>query len=223
MRNLVILVALIFLALGATGFGSFRSKISQLPDGTMSGKTYSNDALGLRYEAPTGWIATADPKGPVSLDYREPDGSANQCSKVLLSLHAPQQAEGRFNSMATLFAIDPACFSGAKFPKSLEDKNKIQKFADKIVKAFSNTPYISRNGADVDAVRATGRLIIILTGEEVIDAVESRDQATKEQLHVNTLFCLAESNGYWVAWTALADDSSRAEMKNSNVQFKVAP
>jgi hypothetical protein len=157
MRNPLVLVALIFSALGAIALGSSGSKISQLPDGSLSGKIYSNEALGLRYDVPSGWVATADPKGPVSLDYRRPDGPANQCSKILLSLHAPQQSEGRFNSTATLLVIDPSCFSGTKFPKSLEDKNKILKFADKIVKAFSNTPYISRNGADIDASRETTR------------------------------------------------------------------
>jgi hypothetical protein len=223
MRNPVLLVALIFSALGTISLGSSESKISQLPDGSLSGKIYTNDALGLRYEVPSGWVAAADPKGPVNLDYRRPDGPANQCSKVLLSLHAPQQSEGRFNSTATILTIDPSCFWGARFPKSLEDKNKILKFADKIIKAFSNTPYISRNGADVDAVREAGRLIIQLTGGDVINAVEGRDQATKEPLHVNTLFCLTESNGYWVAWTFFGDDSSKEELKNANVQFKVAP
>ena len=223
MRNLLILGTLIFSALGGIGLGSPASKILQLPDGTLSGKIYSNDALELRYEVPSGWIATADPRGPVSLDSRMPDGPVNQCSKVLLSLHTPEQAEGRFSSMATLFAIDPGCFSGAKFPQSLKDKNKILKFADQIVKSFSNTPYISRNGADVDAVRSGGRLVIILTGGDVIKSAEGRDQATKEPLHVNTLFSLTESKGYWVAWTALADDPSREQLKNTNISFKDPP
>jgi hypothetical protein len=223
MRSPVVLVVLIVSAPAVVGLGSSGSRISHLPDGRLSGHIYTNDALGLRYEVPSGWVATADPKGPVSLDYRRPDGPANQCSKVLLSLHAPQQSEGRFNATVSLFVIDPSCFSGAKFPRSLEDKDKILKFSDKIVKAFSNTPYISRNGVDIAAVHEAGRLIISLTGDDVFNAVESRDHATKEPLHVHTLFRLTESNGYWVAWTALADDSSREELKNSNVQFKVAP
>ena len=144
MRSPVVLVVLIVSAPAVVGLGSSGSRISHLPDGRLSGHIYTNDALGLRYEVPSGWVATADPKGPVSLDYRRPDGPANQCSKVLLSLHAPQQSEGRFNATVSLFVIDPSCFSGAKFPRSLEDKDKILKFSDKIVKAFSNTLYITQ-------------------------------------------------------------------------------
>src|SRR5438309_107503 len=91
MRNLLIFVALFFSALRGIGLGGRGSKISELPDGTLSGKVYSNDALGMRYEIPSGWIATADPKGPVSLDSRKPDGPVNQCSKVVLALHAPER------------------------------------------------------------------------------------------------------------------------------------
>jgi hypothetical protein len=220
MRNLLIFVALFFSALRGIGLGGRGSKISELPDGTLSGKVYSNDALGMRYEIPSGWIATADPKGPVSLDSRKPDGPVNQCSKVVLALHAPERGDRRFNSTATVLAIDPGCFPGAKFPRSLKDKAKILMFAHKIVNAFSNTPYISRDGADVDAMPLGGRLAIVLTGNDVINKVDGHDEATKEQLHVNTSFNLTEANGYWVAWTARADDASREEMKNSNISFK---
>ena len=51
LRNLLFLV-LISSALGAIGLGAHRSKISQLPDGILSGNTYSNNALGLRYDVP---------------------------------------------------------------------------------------------------------------------------------------------------------------------------
>jgi hypothetical protein len=222
MRNLPLRVTLTFFALGVVSLGAQTSKISQLPDGTFSDNIYSNDALGLRYKIPSGWIATADPKGPVSLDIRNPDGPVNKCSKVLLSFHAPHKIEGRFNSMEVFFAIDPACFPDAEFPHSM-NKGKIQKFAGKIVKAFSNTPYILPSGADVDALNLdlARRPIIILTGESVINAIEDPSPVTKEPLHVNVLLCLRESNGYWVAWGALADDASKEELKKTNVDFSV--
>jgi hypothetical protein len=219
LRNLVFF-ALIFPALGATGFGSPGSKISQLPDGIMSGRVYSNNALELRYEIPNGWIATADPNGPVTLDNRGPDGPVNQCSKVLLSLHAPEQAKGQFNSTVTLLAIDPGCFPGAKFPKSLKDKKKIHEFARKIVNFFAHTAYISSNGADIDAGDQAGRLGIWLTGVDVINAPDG--QTTKEPLRVNKLLGLVESNGYWFAWANLADDATKTELQQRNdLQFKV--
>jgi hypothetical protein len=213
MRNLLILVALMF---------SPVSKISQLPDGIMSDNVYSNTALGLRFEIPTGWIATADPRGPVTLDDRHPDGPVNQCSRILLSLHDEEKAKGQFNSTATLFAVDPACFPNAKFPKSLKDKKGIQEFARKIVNSFSHTPYISRNGADIDADTKSGLLFILLTGEDSINAVEEGDHATTQPLHVNKLLFFTKSNRYWVVWAVQADDATKAELaKRNGLQFKV--
>ena len=208
------------------------SKISKLADGKLSGNVYSNDALELRNEVPRGWIAVADPKGQLSLDSRKPDGPVNRCSKVLLLEHAPEAAEGGFTSSGTLFAIDPGCFpdikfprsskdKSVKFPESAKDKQKIVEFADKFVKSFSHTPFISRNGADVDATRAGGRMVIILTGDEVIDAVGG-SPVTKRPLHVNFLFTVMELNGYWVAWAAVVDDPSRELLKNSKMSFKEA-
>jgi len=222
MRNLLIPVTLIFFALGATGLASSGSKVSQLPDGKLSDNIYSNDALGLRYEVPSGWTATADPKGPVSLDGKNPDSPMNRCSKILLSIYAPHQVEGKFNSMATLFAIDPGCFSGTEFPRSM-DKGKIQKVADKIIRSFANTPYISPDGAYVMGYWSQGRVIVHLTGGVVVNAVEGRHPATKEPLHLNLSFVFTESKGYWVAWAYAVDDPSKEELKNAEVVFQDAP
>jgi hypothetical protein len=223
LRNLLIFL---FSTLCTVCLGSPNSKIAKLPDGILSGNVYSNNALGLRYDVPPGWIATAEPKEPVILDDRGPDSRVNQCSKVLLSLHAPkqdpEQTKGQFNSTITLLAIDPRCFPGARFPKSAKDKEKVREFARKIVNSFSHTPFISRNGADIDAGFQAERLGIWLTGADFIDVLDG--QATKEPLHVNRLLGLVESKGYWVAWANVADDSTKAELqKRNDLQFQVKP
>ena len=65
-------------------------------------------------------------------------------------------------------------------------------------------------------------MTIFLTGETNINAFA--DQTKKEPLHVNTLFSLTEYTGNWIAWTALADDPSKEQLKkNAKVQFKDAP
>jgi hypothetical protein len=46
--------------------------------------------------------------------------------------------------------------------------------------------------------------------------------ATKGPLHVNMLFTLMESNGYWVAWAAVVDDASKELLKNTKMSFKDA-
>jgi len=221
MRILLIPVTLTFFALGAVSLGAPTPKISQLPDGTLSSNIYSNDALGVSFEFPDGWTATLDPKHAVSLDYRKPEEPANQCSKILLSLEAPHQVEGRFYSVASLFAIDPGCFPGTEFPHSL-DKAKIQKLADKIIKTYSHSPYISPYGAFVVGDMSQGRVFIRLTQGVIINALFGHPAARKEPLNVNNSIVVTESNSYWVAWAYLADDPSTEELKKAKLEFKDA-
>jgi hypothetical protein len=125
--------------------------------------------------------------------------------------------------MATLFAIDPSCFSGTEFPHA-PDKGKIQKVADKIIKTFSHSPYISPYGAYVVGYLSQGRVVIQLTQEFVINAIEGHPATTKEPLNVNTSIILEESRGYWVAWAYVADDPSTEELKkNAKIAFKDDP
>lgn len=221
MRNLLLPVTLTFFALGAVALGAPASKISQLPDGTLSGNMYSNDALGIRYEFPSEWTAIADPKGPTKLDGWKPDGPANRCSKELLRIDAPRHVEGRFSSFATLIAIDPGCISAPDFPRSNEERDQVGRVVDKIIKVFKNTPYISPYSIQAIAFMSHGRqgkVIFHLTGGVIINAIEEIDghpSPKKEPLTVNTSFALAESKGYWVAWAYLADDPSTEELKKS--------
>ena len=66
MRNLLIFMALVLSAVGAIGLGSPGSKVSQLSDGTLSGKMYSNDSLGLKAEIPDGVDCKCGPQGSSS-------------------------------------------------------------------------------------------------------------------------------------------------------------
>jgi hypothetical protein len=161
----------------------------------------------------------------VKIDDQHPDAPVNQCTKVLLLMQAPEKEKGQFNSTITLFAIDPGCFPGMKFPKSLKDRQKIQEFARKIVNFFAHTPYISSTGADIDAGDLAGRLGIWLTGSDVINAPNGQTidgQTTKEPVRVNKFLALVESNGYWFAWANVADDATKAELqKRNDLQFKV--
>jgi hypothetical protein len=161
------------------------------------------------------------PHGQLKLDDQHPGSPVNQCSKVLLSLHAPEQEKSQFNSTITLFAIDPGCFPGTRFPKSPQEK-QVHEFAGKIVNFFAHTAYISSNGTNIDAGDMAGRLGIWLTGSDLINP--SDGQATKEPLRVNKLLALVESNGYWFAWANLADDATKAELqKRNDLQFAVKP
>ncbi|MGA1981331.1 MAG: hypothetical protein ABSG84_02580 [Acidobacteriaceae bacterium] len=233
MRNVLILIALVLSPLGAAG-GSHEPSLSELPDGTLSGNMYANDAVGLRFQFPDGWVAVADPKGPIELGLRTQDRSVDRCFKMLLSIQAPEPVSGRFRSGGDLMMIDPSCFSDAEFPDSM-DKKKVQEFAGKIMKFFSGTPYILPGGANVDANRrkcsdksygpcryGRGSLVTVyLSGDAMIDAYE--DPSKKEQVHVNSLLALTAYGDYWVAQALLLDEASRQELKKITVSFKDAP
>jgi len=93
-------------SLGAAAQQPNKLKLSQIPNGTIFGSSYVNDALGLSYQIPDGWKGEPDPKG-VPLDPRSPDRVANKCSRILLWLTPVSKIEGRFSPVATVFAADP--------------------------------------------------------------------------------------------------------------------
>jgi hypothetical protein len=222
MRRLLLAVNLTLVALGAFGQESSKSNVSQLPDGTLSGDTYTNDAVGLSYQFPNGWAATPDPKGPTTIDPRGSKKVANQCSKVLLRLSPLSKTEGRFSATAILIAIDPSCLGAPTFPQSLEQTDEIVKVAEKIGKSFNYTPFLSPYGNTVHPLNSQGRVIIQLLGGLVINALE-RPANSKEPLDVKTSFTFTEANGRWVAWAYTADDPSTEELKNVKVMLKDAP
>lgn len=123
-----------------------------------------------------------------------------------------------------VLALDPACFPGAKFPDSFEDRSGIQKFADYIFNAFGGTPFIShKSGADISAVHPEGKLVIALTGEDIINGVAGPEPVTDKPLHVNTLLGITREDGYWIAWGALVDDAAKRELMKAHIQFKLEP
>ena len=165
----------------------YQSQVSQLSPGTLSGNTYTNDAVGVSYEVPQGWTSTPDPSGPARIDPRHPESPMNQCTKVLLRLAAAGAVEGRFNSFGTLLAMDPNCFSHPTFPRTL-DKKAINKVVDKMFKPFIDTLYVSPYGAHVGAHISQDRVVISLTGGMIINAVEGIPAPRKEPLPVKTSF-----------------------------------
>jgi|GEM_PF-6396942 len=65
-RTLTMLLG--FLALVVIAHAESKSQISQLPAGVMTEGTYTNEVVGVSYEIPKDWKATADPSGPTVLD-----------------------------------------------------------------------------------------------------------------------------------------------------------
>lgn len=214
-------LAAIFVPLVAllSGQGPSKPQVPQLPNGTVSANTYTNEAVGVSYEIPEGWKATPDPEESMRLDTAHPDSPMNRCTKVLLWLTAPGEVEGKFNSVAALFVMDPACFSNPPFPQSL-DKKAINKTVDKMWKPFTRTSFCSPYGATVEAFTSQGHVVISLVGAMTINAFKGKPSPRKEPLGVNTSFNFTELNGYWVGWAFVADRVSTAQLKNARVTLR---
>jgi len=230
MRN-VLVTAL--LALSTLGLFAQKSKIPELPSGTLSGNVYTNDAVGLTVEFPREWhvvtgqqwhVATYSLDGahldPIHHDYQ---GLADQCSKVLLLLNAPGVAKEQFASFAALLAIDPACFSSEAFPQSTDQEERILKLVEKVGLAFVDTPFIPPTQVRVQASTAQGRVVITttdMTPVAIMNDENGRPSTTEPPLECHTLFAFTESKGYWVAWAYLADKASAEQLKKVRAVFK---
>jgi hypothetical protein len=218
MRNLFITAGVIaFVTL--SGFGQSSPHPKTLPpDGSLVGNLYSNEALEMRDNIPDGWIGSVGPTDAIILDPKQPDAAINVCSKTLLTIHEANQAPEGFHSISQIVAIDPSCFPGVKFPKSVTKENWNQDFMKVMIKAFSHSSFMSPHGADIDGFVAGGGQFVMLSGDEVADAAVG-DAGPKQQIHVNHLIVFTESAGYWVAWMSTADDEAKSVLAKSNMQF----
>ena len=217
MRNVLMALLASLVSLGTAVQQPSKLQLSQIPNGTISGNSYVNDALGLSYRIPDGWKGDPDPKG-IPLDWRGPDKPANKCSKILLWLAPVSKVEGRFSPLATVFAADPACLGVAGFPQTLEHVKEINKVAKKIGDTFNYTPFMSPHGNTIHSFSSEGRVIIQAEGGMVINANEDRTKA-KEPLEVETSFRFTETGGLLIVWAYLADKPAAEFLKPLQVTF----
>jgi hypothetical protein len=201
------------------GLAARRPKLSDLASGELTGNVYLNSALGLRMEFPAGWVVKTEFEDAAWLQRVKADGPADECLKGLLTAYVQQSAER--TAAQEIFAMDPACFSGVKFPKSEKDKKGVIKFAEKIMKAFGHAPFFSDNGADIDANRENGVTIVRLTGNQIVTSPKNGSGATEKPARVYMVLSVAESKGYWLAWADWTFDPSGGELNKVNLQLEV--
>lgn len=195
------------------------ARLATLPAGALANGRYTNDALGLAFQVPAGWDATTDPGRSAILDSRKANGPANRCSRVLLSFFAPDKVEGRFNSAAALFVIDPQCLTKTPFPASLEDKDALGRTANAIIRPFANSPFISPHGVDVSVFLRQNHIVLQLTGNLTINALEGPHPSKQELLKINTSLAFTEARGYWIAWGYTASDASLEQLDTIQIRF----
>jgi len=198
--------------------------LAQLPDGTLSGNAYSNDALGVIFHLPPSWNANLDQGHSVSFG-KDPDGLANECTRILERFESPRRVKGWFTAWGILFAIDPDCLSIGPFPTSPETSNtRVDDLANKIYQLYHPAPFFPPGKLDVSADRLewpNGPVIIFLRGKGFRDVDEVDPTRKREPVPVSTEFVVTHTGKYWLGWAAIADDRSRGELTKSKLQVKL--
>jgi hypothetical protein len=201
--------------------------LAQVPAGSLSGNTYSNDSLGVIFHFPPGWTANLDPGHSVSFG-KDPDGPANQCTRILLRYEAPRKVKGWFTAWGILFAVDPNCLGAGPFPTSAEseDGTKINAFAGKIFELYHPAPFFPPGGGDVFAKRAgdqgEGPVVVYLEGHGLRNVDEADPSVKRTPVPVTTLFSLTQAPELWVGWAEMDDEHSKKETEqHARIEVKV--
>jgi len=213
MRHVLAYLMLSLLALSGPQRTSLNARIAQVPNGTVAQSIYSNDALEVSFQIRNGWTATLISAGAVQFaPERAAADPVNRCSRALFSSELIDSANKPFGPKVTYFVFDPECFPGAPFPRSTEHRAAVTKFAQRVVHALANTPYIPPGGADFGGFDAGKRSFVTLTADKNV-AVPGNGPAQGNMVHVNTMLILTESNGYWVVMAEMVDDASKGIMQ----------
>lgn len=217
-KTWVRLLILMVVCFSTVAVAAAKPKLSEIPDGSISGDVYSNEALGIKLHIPEGWTADTDGEVPNGLDFHWDKHPDRQCVKVLVDFGIPGLVHHDYRSTGSVFVLDPGCFPDAKYPQAL-DRGQFRDFAGKIIHAFSKSPYIAPDGADIGDLQNGKFIFVILTGSDSITLADG------SPLHENMLFELVEFNGYWVCWGARADDERVAQLKNltDGLKFWIGP
>lgn len=208
-------------------------RIGNLSPGVVKGNTYLNDALGIDYQFPDGWVvndkATQDKVIETGHQFawgNSPSAAREheafqQCARVLL--FTTQYPEGtkteEVNPLIVLMAFDPECSPGARFPTSIDERDAIKQVAQQIVRSFAGTPFIPKGKTSVNAFVVQGHLMLDFSGDFTVSA-----PGRNVPQNIFTSFVFAEAKDYWVAWGFMSgSQSGLQELKNTKIAFASVP
>jgi hypothetical protein len=213
--------AVIFcLSICAIGQSSQQSMLIQIPNGTLSGSTYTNDDLGMTFLLPHDWTATVNPQMP-TLFSPDQDALANRCTRILLEYDSKP---GDSRARGVVFAIDPDCLKIGPFPLVEADKNRLEAFNHSIAEIYRRSTFFPPGDVQLYAFRGAGeksRLFLGLAGAAQVSPPGSDAGVKREPVQMNTLFVVVNVDKCWVGWAIVADDKAKDEFaKESRMTVK---
>lgn len=204
----------------AIGQSSQQSLLAKIPVGALSGRTYTNDDLGITFLLPQDWTATVNPGMP-TLFNPDADALANQCTRILLEYDSKP---GDSKAKGVVFAIDPTCLGIGPFPPAEVEKEKLEAFNRNIAEIYNRSTFFPPSGLQLYAFRGAGgkgRLFLGMAGTAKVPPPGSDPGVRREPVQMNTLFVVVDVDKCWVGWAIVADDKAKDEFaKNSRMTVK---
>jgi hypothetical protein len=205
------------------------NRIGQLNPGVVSGNTYKNDALGLAYQFPSGWVVNDKTTQDKVMDAGHQFAWGNspsaarehevmqQCTRDLLFV--TKYPEGmkteELNPLIVVFAADSACFPGVHFPTSIDDRDAIKQVAQQFLRSFAGTPFVSKGQKSVNAFIVQGHLMLDVSGSFTV-----KPPGRNTPLDIFTSFDFTIAKDYWVAWGFMSgSQSGLQELKDTKIAF----
>lgn len=222
------LVAAVFLCLGVSATSSFgqtpqtspASKLSQIANGALNGKTYTNDDLGITFLLPSDWTATVNPQMQ-TLFNPDRDALANRCTRILLEYDSKP---GDSTAKGVVFAIDPGCLKVGPFPPPEAEEPQLEAFNRAILEIYESSTFFPPSGVQLYAYRGSGgkgRLFLGMAGAARVSPPASDADAESKPVQMNTLFVMVDVDKFWVGWAVVADEKAKNEFaKESRMTVK---
>jgi hypothetical protein len=209
------------------------TRIGQLNPGVVSGNTYTNDALGFDYQFPSGWVVNdkAAQEKTMEAGHQLAWGNSasaareheafKQCARVLLWV--TKNAEGtrteELNPLIVVIATDSACFPGAHFPTSVDDRDAIRQVAQQLLRSLAGTPFLAKGQDSVKVFPVQGHLMLDVSGSFTVTP-----PGRNAPLDIFTSLDVTEAKNYWVAWGFMSgSQAGLQELKNTKIKFVSPP
>jgi hypothetical protein len=209
--------------------------IAALSEGTISGNTYQNPDLGVRYEFPSGWSANdlatqrqaiADTRQVVWTDDSDPKRkhkAEHQCTKDLLMVTQYPEAMrvSDLNPFVLMIAADPKCAPGVTFPSTVKDRPAIDRIISQLPTYFRTAAVSTRSPAQIRAYDNAGQVILEVSQRLRIDRHEPGTYTVQD---IHTSVFLAQADKYWLMWMFVgSDDGQLARLRATKIFFAAAP
>ena len=208
---------------------SSSSQINQLNPGTVSGNTYTNDALGFVYQFPAGWVVNdkATQQKTAEIGHQiiwgnDPAAAREheaflQCGRILLFV--TKYPEGtkteELNPLILVLATDSACFPGAHFPTSVNDSADIKEVARQFVRSLAGTPFAPKGQGSVNAFMVQGHVMLDISGSFTVNY-----PGHNGPLDIFTALDVTQAKDYWLAWAFMSgSQAGLQELRNTKIQF----